>query len=545
MTLPPHEFPLPADTANRMRLALVEPTPDGSWGYAPGSLGDHAGLAYYRYVPLKPTRSPYKDSYATKYVEAVSRRFAGAGPWQQACETAAARLLATAESFAATGREVRHGTRTTATRLLVGMGYKNGLEVGLTFHHPGGFPYLPGTSIKGLTRAWAETVAGADAATRLRVFGSESKTPGEGEMQGGSVVFLDALPTRFPALDADLLNPHAGDYYMDDTARTAPSDWLSPVPVPFLAVGAESEFRFALVGRGDADATDVATAWTWLMAALTQVGAGGKTASGYGFFHPETSSAPRLVSVEPGASRSRPDRTSGGGGGRAQADRHSAADAARATREQVQQEKALKLRDAAEKLKAQMDAAPARATSVKKMDVVRAQLAKRGNPPRVHIAAEGHDLRFDVAAIRVPEDVPVGAWMLVKVVTFNENKGRASEVAYLGEAPEPGMLAEVPSPAARTTADGPVPPAMLDVGTGAPSSTPAESSAAEMRTGPFKGTLKRVRIRGLSAEGQIESASHEALVKFDAAAAGIDDSSRGRAVQFYVEGERAVDVELR
>ena len=204
------------------------------------------------------------------------------------------RLAATVEAIRADGTPARMFKRKTASRLLVGMGYKNALEVGLTFHHPGGFPYLPGTGVKGLTRAWAEGVEEADPEVVQRIFGSKTKRVADasGEMVAGSVAFLDALPTVFPRLDVDLLNPHVGDYYMDDTGKVPPAEWFSPVPVPFLAVAAGQTFRFALVGRPadssikarSAAEADVETATEWLNSALTDLGAGGKTAAGYGFF---------------------------------------------------------------------------------------------------------------------------------------------------------------------------------------------------------------------------------------------------------------------
>lgn len=316
------QYPLPRSTASHLELR-VEDRRNGrrgdleDWDYVDGSLTDHPGLAYYRYVPIDPgddvygeQARDYANNHATKFVQAVARRFVadtngrGSQPWHEPCRRHALRLKAAIEAFRELGRAVQIGERTTATRLLVGMGYKNALEVGLTFHHPGGFPYLPGTSIKGLTRAWAEQVERVDKPTLQRLFGSDTKQVDDlrGEMVAGSVVFLDAVPVRFPPLDADLLNPHYSDYY--NLAKNAtPGDWHSPVPVPFLAVGAGATFQFALVGR-DAEAQtaeDVEQAWRWLMDALTHLGAGGKTSTGYGYFEADRSS--QSVSVPGGESR--------------------------------------------------------------------------------------------------------------------------------------------------------------------------------------------------------------------------------------------------
>lgn len=45
---------------------------------------------------------------------------------------------------------------TTAERLVIGLGSHHPLETGLLFHRTLGVPYIPGSSIKGLIRAWAD-----------------------------------------------------------------------------------------------------------------------------------------------------------------------------------------------------------------------------------------------------------------------------------------------------------------------------------------------------------------------------------------------------
>lgn len=284
-------FPLSRATAARLHLDVVDEFDKHrnlvGWSFAPGGLGDHPALAYYHYVPDAPRDKPYKDDYATKYAQAMARRFNAAGPWHEACTVASARLAATVCGWKAQGRLVAGIRATTATRLLVGMGYKNALEVGLTFHHPGGFPYLPGSSVKGLCRAWAEMVEeNVDKETVKRIFGTATKNEKEeaGAMEAGTVCFLDALPVQFPKLDVDLMNPHFGDYYQDQKNETAPGDWLNPVVIPFLAISPGQAFRFFLVGRTAEAAEDVEEARGWLEKALQELGAGGKTAAGYGYF---------------------------------------------------------------------------------------------------------------------------------------------------------------------------------------------------------------------------------------------------------------------
>lgn len=262
------------------------PLPDYVDGrVAPDAL-DHAALAYYRFVPLG-----LEGDDRRRFLERVRDRFnahQGERPWREACASEAARLAAAAESFRAHGRPVETFEMDTQGRLLVGMGYKNALEVGLTFHHPGGFPFLPGSSVKGLTRSWAEDVEEATPELVHRVFGTASKDEHDAErdMVAGAVCFLDALPVRFPRFDLDLMNPHYGAYYQDDADATPPGDWLEPKPITFLTVAPGQRFRFALVGRTAGDTDAVATAKGWLTQALAELGAGGKTSAGYGSFTP-------------------------------------------------------------------------------------------------------------------------------------------------------------------------------------------------------------------------------------------------------------------
>ncbi|MFQ5569552.1 MAG: type III-B CRISPR module RAMP protein Cmr6 [Rhodothermales bacterium] len=177
----------------------------------------------------------------------------------------------------------------TDARLIAGLGYKGALEVGLTLHPLYGFPYLPGTAVKGIARAYAEHVINAPTDLIRKIFGSPEKDPRKAkEFRVGCVRFFDALPTSFPKLEVDVMTPHFGDYYMDQTGRIAPGDWHSPVPVSFLTVAEGQSFCFSLAARGDEEITDpddcLQRAAKWLEAGLKELGGGGKTAAGYGYF---------------------------------------------------------------------------------------------------------------------------------------------------------------------------------------------------------------------------------------------------------------------
>jgi CRISPR-associated protein Cmr6 len=96
----------------------------------------------------------------------------------------------------------------------------------------------------------------------------------------GRVVFFDAVPIEPPKLKVDVMNPHYGDYYQRKP-NVPPADYLSPVPVYFLTVERGSRFAFAVASE-EFDLAKLAC--NWLKAALADLGAGGKTSAGYGYW---------------------------------------------------------------------------------------------------------------------------------------------------------------------------------------------------------------------------------------------------------------------
>lgn len=248
-------------------------------------------------------------------------------------------------------------------RLIAGLGRKGSLEVGFTFHRYG-FPYLPGSSIKGLTRARGLLEIASELGKenleqlRTKVAQDEHKPPekigllnaldmaisredekifkdelascqaspkvlemakafrslfGTTE-SAGEVVFFDAIPSpkSLPKLELDIMNPHYPDYYKDGS-HEYPTNWQSPIPVKFLTVASGTIFRFAIGWRrspqdntansefhqptwswfkGTKENEQVAQtqarlqmlARQWLEGGLRDLGAGGKTNAGYGFF---------------------------------------------------------------------------------------------------------------------------------------------------------------------------------------------------------------------------------------------------------------------
>lgn len=191
----------------------------------------------------------------------------------------------------------------TIERFVTGLGREHPVENGFAWHHTLGTPYLPGSSVKGLVRAWAETWwPGPDgwpeaekAAVIKRIFGSEPKgerdhgsRSSNDDKQVGSVIFFDALPMEPVQLECEIMTPHYGPYYQGSGPEAPPpADWHSPTPIPFLVTASGQKFSFAIAPRRASDGTgasDLALAAEWLENALQELGAGAKTAVGYGRF---------------------------------------------------------------------------------------------------------------------------------------------------------------------------------------------------------------------------------------------------------------------
>ncbi len=169
---------------------------------------------------------------------------------------------------------------------ITGMGLSHPVENGFLWHHTLGVPYLPGSSIKGMIRAWAAEWEGADTKDIGRIFGRNDKAAGGAA--AGNIIVFDALPTAPVELYVEVITPHTGDWRITDTPQNSPpADWVSPVPIPFLAVKQGAKFQFALAARKGASNSDLKKAYEYLELALEWIGAGAKTAVGFGRFMTE------------------------------------------------------------------------------------------------------------------------------------------------------------------------------------------------------------------------------------------------------------------
>ncbi|WP_028885417.1 type III-B CRISPR module RAMP protein Cmr6 [Teredinibacter turnerae] len=191
---------------------------------------------------------------------------------------------------------------------ITGTGNPHPLENGFLWHPTLDNPYVPGSAVKGLFRSWLETELGygaeasatpdEDKADLKRYFGSDSKSNASGKnSQVGELVFFDAIPIASPALKAEVMTPHMGQYYVKGTDKNevgkpdaVPADWHNPIPIPMLVMS-KGKFLFSVAPRAgladDAKNTlseerpSLAIA---LQNSLRYAGLGAKTATGFGRF---------------------------------------------------------------------------------------------------------------------------------------------------------------------------------------------------------------------------------------------------------------------
>ncbi len=160
---------------------------------------------------------------------------------------------------------------------VTGLGLNHPVENGFSWHPTLGVPYLPGSAVKGLLKAWMDQWS--ELGEKPEWFGTPDKV--------GDLIFFDALPVASIELALDVMTPHMDKWYEKGgetplAPDCVPADWHNPIPVPFLAVK-KGSFLFALASRSRAE-SHVTEAFAELTKALEILGAGAKTAAGYGRF---------------------------------------------------------------------------------------------------------------------------------------------------------------------------------------------------------------------------------------------------------------------
>ncbi len=277
----------------------------------------HPGLQLDKYLPIfEVPQAPRADS-APKFQEVIQRP-----ALELVCKTSGDQVLldsllqrrqALFDDIHRAGFAVKRFTAVTAAPLTLHLARGAALEnAGICLHPLYGFVFLPGSGLKGMTRAYAETIWAAEQADKAQVWkkigavfgwaphseeGKPWKPAGLRAPAGaasGAIVFHDAWPLRWPRLALDIVNNHHSAYYSagDKDKVPPPGDWENPSPVTFLAVDAGQTFGFALTKRDRTVSHELLELATqWLTGALTVLGAGAKTAAGYGAFRIDDSSA--------------------------------------------------------------------------------------------------------------------------------------------------------------------------------------------------------------------------------------------------------------
>jgi CRISPR-associated protein Cmr6 len=200
------------------------------------------------------------------------------------------------EALQGIGLLIKSKTMKTQWRCVIGLGGESVYETSLTLHHVYGFPYVPGSAVKGAVRSTVilecfgndEIAASKDEGFCL-IFGrgADGQT---GSRQGG-VHFFDAYPKTRPKIAVDIMNPHYAPYYQDTSGACPPGDYYKPIPVPFLTMentelvfylGIETQHN-TLIGAGKLKGDKVLDqALFYLEKTSTDFGLGAKTSVGYG-----------------------------------------------------------------------------------------------------------------------------------------------------------------------------------------------------------------------------------------------------------------------
>jgi len=217
------------------------------------------------------------------------------------------------------GYEVLKWTQTSDTRLVCGLGIPSLAENGLLMDRVWGFPYIPGSALKGIAQDQALMELTGDYcdgnkrrdAKRLSknfiaCFGAQGAEHGHRldiywEALKGQVIFMNAFmdPNTGKPFEIDVVNQHYRDYYLKKGTQP-PADYLSPNPNFFIVLKDNIKFHFAVAARNvnlnikdkegesleiDCEAKSLCyLVANWLQTAAIGIGIGGKTRVGYGYF---------------------------------------------------------------------------------------------------------------------------------------------------------------------------------------------------------------------------------------------------------------------
>lgn len=172
-------------------------------------------------------------------------------------------------------------------------------NAGICLHPHFGYPYIPGSAVKGIARhaAWREWEQETDEGRKQKIARSLAHVFGYptgdddlddyleelgAEKHSGNIAFLAAVPDGSVLLVKDIVNCHHTNYYSGKQKKAVDNE--APNPQFFPAVEAGGTYIFTLVPLWCSGLEDMSLAKGWLVDALVQSGIGAKTAAGYGWF---------------------------------------------------------------------------------------------------------------------------------------------------------------------------------------------------------------------------------------------------------------------
>jgi len=171
--------------------------------------------------------------------------------------------------------------------LAIGLGNESVTEVGLTTHFTYGMPVIPGSAIKGLCRRGALLLK-AQGKLLQEQFDALFGKPDSASLFTFWDAWYDPTSVNGKPFHRDVITVHHPDYYSrrgkadkDGKDKGWPTDFDDPNPVPFLVVKPKAQFLFAVDAPDEKWGEFVKELLRW---SLANVGAGGKTNAGYGWF---------------------------------------------------------------------------------------------------------------------------------------------------------------------------------------------------------------------------------------------------------------------
>lgn len=285
---------------------------------------DNFSLLLHRYLPheaikgdqLVNDRGRPEKTVRVWWLEKILRRFSLDDSDASASKDFQATYVASTARWNARTRGAKRFPLILTSRMIVGLGGKGPLEIGLTVDHLTGLPYIPGSALKGLTRSYAlyliaeamgKTLVGDESDNHTLEALDEALMAGEYDQQNpmyplyrvlfgsrekaGQAVFHDAILNGAPGAvyGLDVMTPHFKAWYNSgNNSKGRPTDYPhdadEPNPVVFIAVNAGCQFAFAVGWRGEDNTEAHQFARELLETALQEFGVGSKTAAGYGAF---------------------------------------------------------------------------------------------------------------------------------------------------------------------------------------------------------------------------------------------------------------------